>query len=818
MKMQKTLIISFFCLFFFIGVLPTRSLFAFEQTASRHVVSGLILQYDSGVPLAGATVRLSDSQLGAVTNKLGEFSLNLPRRSHIFIVSMLGHETLIIDIAPEEADTTHFTARLKIKNIRKSEIVVTAETPGERLMRLAIERKQKQSDSLNSYKYTLYTKFTASTDTITAGRKVREVDTTIVSIFETYSYGYFKSPDRYFNEIWQRQQSVNVPPQANFVAFGTNLNAYDDNIEIIGEQIATPFHPDALDLYEFMLDSSFQSDEFPRYGRIIVTPKSKFKKLFRGVINMNSETLTPISLELYPNEPVQLPFDAELSFRQSFSLIDGFYCMPRDMSIYSTLEANIFWLISPRLDINIITQAYDYEINPYLPDSKFSGRRVEILESAQLVDSLFWGQNRKIQLLDIEEEAYKAILMTRDNPDSVMTTTLFEKYIGPVRDQIRKLSRPPFTGWQDIFRYNRVQGPYIGVGMYDYPTKQTFVRGYGGYGFVDESINYKIDVEQYIDSRNRFGFFASAYDYLDRFDDKEIVKNASITLPAFFWRQDYGDYMYNKGFELGIYTGAGQYRYVGSKFYERPVQLRLFYRSEQHALAHKNTNFALLPLPWDFRENPPIVEGNLRSYGFELDYNYNKKRNISNLGFRFSGEFSSKSIFSSDYDFSRLEATTRVVFETLPLWKFDIRLQGGMSYGVLPPQRFFSLESPIANIANINSFNGTKIKEFYGTQYLAAYVEHNFGELIPGVFRIPNIASFGLEFIAFANAGWTDFENADFAGGNKFFHSTSETDDGYYFEAGLGINRALIFFRLDVGYRFTQTPRILLTISGSTFE
>ena len=80
------------------------------------------------------------------------------------------------------------------------------------------------TDSLKNYTYMLYTKFVVSADTVPAGRNSGRNDTSIFSILESYSKGFFEKPDKYFNEIIQKRQTANIPAQANFVAFGTNLN------------------------------------------------------------------------------------------------------------------------------------------------------------------------------------------------------------------------------------------------------------------------------------------------------------------------------------------------------------------------------------------------------------------------------------------------------------------------------------------------------------------------------------------------------------------------------------------------------------------
>lgn len=146
-----------------------------------------------------------------------------------------------------------------------------------------------------------------------------------------------------------------------------------------------------------------------------------------------------------------------------------------------------------------------------------------------------------------------------------------------------------------------------------------------------------------------------------------------------------------------------------------------------------------------------------------------------------------------------------------------MRLTGGWSWGDIPPQRFYSLESSISSTAGDGVFRGMNVKEFYGDRFAALSMEHSFGEVIPGVLRIPSIASFGIEFILTGSIGWTDFSKGAIL--LQPLPSTSQSQDTYYYETGIALNRILLFFRLDFSARHSQRmqPEYRFTISSATF-
>ncbi|HVZ39866.1 MAG TPA: DUF5686 family protein [Candidatus Kapabacteria bacterium] len=792
---------------------------ATAQDAARTVVTGVVTDSAGGAPLRFVTVRAVGTTIGGMTNSAGRFAIRLPRGEHTLEFSLVGYATVRCDVSAR-GDTVRFDLELRPAAVRGAEVVVSAEDPGVKLMRRVLARKAAQRDSLRTYSYMLYTKFVAATDTLTAGRTDAPRDTTIVSIFESYSRGYFRAPGDYFNEIVQRRQSANVPPQSNFVAFGTNLNAYDDIVTILGEEIATPFHPSALDYYDFVLERTTDAAGTPRIARVRVEPKGNARRLFTGWVNIDMDRLVPVSVELAPNRAVRLPFDAALSYDQRFEEVDGRFVVPTGMRIYSSLRAELLWLIAPRLDVTIETVAYDYHCNIPLDNSLFEQRRVEVSPEAERFDSSYWFDRAVLPLRPIEAEAYDAIQRARDNPDSVNGTSLIGQFFTDLTRQVARFNRRPFTGLDDIVRYNRVNGAYLGLGLRDDILPWLEGSLLGGYGFADRHGYAQAGLKAYLDGDRRVSLGATAYSTLARRDNPYVVGTGAITTLALLTRNDYGDYYYASGGEAAFQIGFGQLQFIRRDQFERPSTLRFFVRQEQQRSAGVHAGFSLFGGSAPFRDNPPIVPGTMRSAGMEFNWNYNPLRRFSRFGFHLAAEFADPKYLGGDFRFEQFEGAMHLRMSTLPLWRLDLRASGGYSVGAVPAQKFFSLESAFSSTASEGVFHAMHVKEFYGDRFAALSLEHNFGEVIPGVLRIPNIASFGIEFIVLANIGWSGFSHdavfASDSSGRYSLPSTDATRDRFYYEAGIGLNRVLLFFRVDVTGRFSQVdrPHFSFTISG----
>ncbi|MBV6513506.1 MAG: hypothetical protein FMNOHCHN_03041 [Ignavibacteriaceae bacterium] len=785
--------------------------------AASGLVKGRVADAETGELLPYVNVFIQGTNKGTVTDPDGNYYLKIPYGSYTLTYSMVGYKT---ETRQAEIGTEPLTIDVFFQRAEYAipEVVVTGEDPGVLIMRNAIKRKLEQKDKLNTYTYNLYTKFVVSSDTLTAGRSSQRGDTTIFSIFESYSAGYFQKPDNYFNRITHRRQSVNVPPQANFVAFGTNINIYDDQVLLLDELIYSPFHPDAPEYYHFTLEKWIKPDSVTMIARIRVEPASSQRKLFSGYVDINGATGRVLEASLKPNKAVQLPFSADLSYWQSFGEFDG-YIVPTGLHIKAIVPVDIYWIFDARVDISIYTVAYDYTFNQKLDEALFAMRRVEIDKNADELNADYWDDNAVLPLREEEKYAYEEIRQLRENPDSVLTSTFFDRYIGPVTREIAKLDRAPFSGFDDFFRFNRTGGVYTGAGFRYQPAEGINTVTKAGYSFADKKLHGDFRAEYSFDEAGQSQFIGSLYSRLNRRDDPNSLRERTITLLSLLSKNDYGDYYYSSGYSFELKYGIGQLRFIRREAFERPTVFTLGFRDETHLPAAVNTDFAFFGRGREYRGNPAAVSGRLRSLYSEVMLNYSPARRIGNAGLYISIETADKKRLTGDFTFTNLRSAVYLRTRTLPLWMLDLRVSGGYSNGELPVQRYYSFESASAAIALPGALRGIKEKEFYGDRFATLFAEHNFGELIPGVLRIPNVAAYGIEVIVNGSIAWSDIRNRSAVqSANPQLKTTAETSDRYYYEAGVGFNRLLIFFRFDISARLSQVsgPSYRLTFSTAT--
>lgn len=95
---------------------------------SSFYIKGKVLDDSTGTTLEGASVLCQNTTKGTVTNKEGEFRMELPSGGHILVITYTGYETESIRISSSQDNSNELTVRLKKKEKKLEEVVIQAST------------------------------------------------------------------------------------------------------------------------------------------------------------------------------------------------------------------------------------------------------------------------------------------------------------------------------------------------------------------------------------------------------------------------------------------------------------------------------------------------------------------------------------------------------------------------------------------------------------------------------------------------------------------------------------------------------------------
>lgn len=739
--------------------------------AQVHTLYGTVVDAVTSEPLVAANIRIAGTTRGTITNAQGSFRLSLEKGSHRLLVSFIGYRTDTLDLYVEGPVERH--VRLQPFPIQLSEIVVTDEDPGRRIMRLVIENKKRWVDALQSYQLEAFT------------RQVIRRDTAIASITESYSTGYWQVGDTLREVVKQKRQTANIPGSANFAAVGGIVNFYQDEVRLSGFRFVGPTALDAFEYYDFKLEQTKERDGVSVYT-IRIIPLSRITPLFRGIIQISSDGYAVVGVEVSPNEAYTLPFITEFAFTyaQQFSLYEGKYWMPVDIRIDGWASIGLAGFSFPRIGFESSSSIYEYAINVELPDTVFQKPRRTELADASKFDSLFWSRREVLPLTLEQQTAYQSL-------DSTQTLDKQFQPSGPL--SALGSDGLSFLQYADV-RFNRVEGLFLGGQVkLDSLLLPFRVSLAGGYGLSDKRWKLAGSVEVPVSSSGTIVVGVKGFRSIAHFPDEGFFGPSAITLGSLFDKNDYRDYHYAEG---------------GSMFLRsqpfRNASLEVSLVQEQQRSAVNTTDYSLFSRSKSYRPNPSINEGTLR--GIRVHGRYGQTAVplglIGRDAVEVEMEHSSPSLLTSDFSYSRFVARGELHIPTFSKRLFlppmlSLRAVAGYSSGTLPVQRTFSLEASYSGYGPFGVLRGSGVKEFTGDRIVALSVEHNFRSIPFLLLDIPYLYRNSLEVLLHANVArsWN-------ASGTPL--PFGRVTDGWYTETGIGLNRLFSFFRIDVTYRWTQ--------------
>ncbi len=764
----------------FLVVLQMHPVSAQQQ---NFTVSGYVRSAGSGEVLPSAIVRVANSSRGTVCNSEGAYRLTLEAGDYVIVASTLGFRPDSLRIQLSGDVLRDFS--LIESEIIMPEIVVSGEDPAYAIIRSAIANKQKWIDRLQSYQMSAFT------------RQVLRKDTTIASITEAFTTGYWRQGDTLREVSNQRRQTENIEASFNFASVGRILNFYEDEIRFLRHSFIGPIADDAFGHYDYKLLRTRTSGSSELY-EIAIIPLSDVVPRFRGTISIAGGTYALVGVDVEPNEAFLLPFVKEktLRYRQQFSQFEGTYWLPNDIRIDGRFRVGIPGFSLPDIGFEQTSVITDYQINIPLPDSIFQKPRLSIDSSAAAYDSTQWAGPVVLPLTTEEESAYQTLDSTQTLEVQFRPGGLAATLGGDGDDSFSLLK------YVDI-GYNRVEGLHLGAsGSFEDLFKRFDVRAGYAYGFSDKESKYNAGLTVFVDTTRKLGVGLDYMHGLKVIPEQGYYGSEFNSLTSLFVRNDYRDYYMSEGWEVFV-------------SYEptRRVRAKVTYIDQDHSDAMVNTDYGFFTGVQEFRENPSVSDGHFQSIQCQLSLGRKPEPLdiVARDGVDFLVETSINDASGGAPLFARYHVVGTLNVPTFgdryfspPGFRF--RLAAGTHTGQpLPRQRVFSLESSSSGLGPFGVMRGLRVKEFLGRKYIALSVEHNFRSLPFLWLDIPFLYQNNIEFIVHGGIAGSD------AGEEAFIPESPNrglpATEGLYSELGFGISRIFELVRCDFTWRLSS-PRL----------
>jgi len=768
----------------FSAVLFSAVLLSLSTLQAQSLLRGHISDAKTGESLEAATIYITGTYRGTITNADGEFELMIPELPARLNIRFIGYTSRTIDVS-EISEPIRVV--LEPIAVSLTEVVVTGEDPAIGIMREVIRRKPIWRDALNTFQAEAYS------------RQRLQNDTGIVTITESLSDVFWDKRRGTREVITSRTQSSNIDPTMNF-ASATNLpNFYDDDIPISGFRLVGVTHPNALDYYHFKLEGFRQLDDKTVFD-ISVSPKRKLQPTFEGRIAVLDEDFALIEVELKPGESVMFPPPIQefgLAYEQQFSNFGGQFWLPVDVRINGTIKIGFPGLQFPAITFNQLSRLTNYEVNGLLPDTLYE------VESRVVVDTLgvaYAASESRIQLqrvpLDEQETtAYATLDSTQTLEKAFMPTGALARFVETSGDEgtepgpLSRFFGSTFDGVVPQFGYNRVDGGRLGL-RYNVPLKgiwRPFASG--EYTTVRKEWDYEVG--------SQFRFRNKILRSINLAYGKQTVNvfgesiydsrlTASYTILG---AEDYFDYYLSTGGtgSIEVRPGISQLSvYVGGGLQD--------IRSMQ-----KRTNYSL-PGGILQRENLSVDEGRDVYSEVKLVYG-DTDQTWGAIGSRSASvtlQWASDAI-GSDFEYTRWHADVTWRFNTFYKRRFmpntlDLRLVAGTTLGTAPLHRIHGLDMALGRFSPFGTFRTAGNLPELSTELAALHWEHNFRTIPFELIGLQSVAKKGIGIIVYGSHGVHKVEKQRLWSVGR----PGTFNQGEYHELGMSLNGLFSLLRLDV--------------------
>jgi len=763
--------------------------------AQQFTIKGKIVDADVKSSLSFANIRVAETTLGTSSNVNGEFELKLKQGTYQLIASFIGYYSDTLNVAVNK-NLNEVNFALRQSEIILSEVLVKpGVNPALEIIRRAIEKKNIRNSKLNSYEVEAYTKgLIRTTEDISASGNGFSVglggsDTTeliISGILENHSRNYFQHPDKFKSVILARKQSANFPPSINTLTGGRLIqNFYDNNVNFIGKDLPGPISDNALNYYYYYIENILAQNNRTIY-QIHIEPDNSADPGFSGKIFITDSTFDLVKVDLILNRAANTGnlFDT-VNVYQQFDEYNGIV-MPVDYRLF--VKANVLGLVRFGFELNTIM--FNYYINSNISENIFDKAIVTVLPDADYIDSLYWNNIQTIPNTFEEEVAYNRIDSIENVPKKFLDNFSF------LDSRISLTKNVSFSAPLGMYHFSRVEGHALDFGLFvDNAFNQRFNSALKlSYGFSDKKFKQDFSAGYLLGNYRTWEVKLKAFNKLKvLFEESDKYGELFSTLVALISKNEFRDYYYSKGIELGIEAEV------------LPVlKMKLGFKNKTDNNAVVNTNFSFFNKDKAYRINPPIYETRVNSFklGFDIDLRdyiedgyFRRRTSLGRSYILFSGDitYSNKGLFNSGLNFTTYEFNTFVFLRTFKSAFLNLNLFARWNDGTSAYQDLYSLPGNIDILFNSQTFRTLNINEIVGDKIITLNLTHEFRDEIFRATNIPGLKNSELMLSLIFNAALADITNRT---ASILTNSVKSIKHPFY-ELGFGIGQGLLPFKLE---------------------
>jgi hypothetical protein len=814
--------------------------------AQRILVTGQVVEAQSGEPIPFASIFVPKTTIGITADLEGRFRLSLATPADSLAASSLGFLAQRKHLTDAAQQTVLFRLR-KGGGVSLSEVVIRpGENPAFRILReVQKHKKENERSALTAVEYDSYNRIEVSLADIPKALANRKVIKDIRALAvrqgaaaaadpdaplplfasEVGSKVYQKySPLRRREDILHKQMRGAGPREGSVLSqmLGSNFQNFDfypNWQNILGKDFISPVAEGGRITYDYELqDSMFVGKDW--CYKLAVIPKRAHDLAFKGTIWITAEGYALRRLDLVASEHSNLNFVSDLRIFQELTppaegpglpartrlvLAVRPYEKQAAMRVRFTTVNSNFVRNQPHLEAGFFEQPIVSSILEPGP-----GPTSNLLSGILPVGATegYFDQNRPDTLSLSERQTFAVLDSARELPSVRSTLDWVDLFINGYKN----MGKFEFGPIINTYSNNNFEGNRFRVGFRTAPSfsRNTVTNAYLAYGTQDGRIKYGLKTS-YIAERRHWTVLTGEF----RHDVEQVALLDNDFLP-----------------ENNLFVAASRW----GKFTEGRVILRnLASGSIQRDLFHGFTQTATLryqgikPLhPFSYYDSPdrganaPLGRDlNLSELVLESRYapdenlvqSENRRRAIGLKRwpvFTFRYTIGSRNYFD-DSNHPFYHKYNLLITHTMSLGHFGrlaYRAEGSVIPDVVP---YIVLKTPLGNetpFFNINSFNLMRYFEFVTDRSVSLRLDHHFEGIVLNA--IPGVRSLNWRLVGTFNALYGGLSQANInllpardMDGHPLTRLHSLRVNTPYIEAGYGIENIFKFVRVDFIHRLT---------------
>jgi hypothetical protein len=736
--------------------------------AASTVIIGTVSDASTGEPIPYATIRVLGTGQSTSCNEAGQYRLRLDPGQYEIKFSHVAHysfvDTLVVGDSTFSLDVQLHPALIDVGQIK---VYDRDYDEAQRIIAEAIAHKEEILAKIQQYSFDAYTKLVF--------RDTAKPDSTnILLITETQVTGYWKYPDKYKEIITARKQSANIDAENNLVAVGDILNFNKNRIDFGRYAFVSPTATDALDYYNYYIKDTTYVDG-NRVFELEIEPRNDWTPLFVGTIGIADSTYDVVGVDVGFNKAFDNSILKEPHYRQVCAEFGRKFWMPTLLQFDGVVVLPIPGI--PTFSFDYSASLHKFTLNTKFPDTTFNEFALEVAPEADNIDSTSWSENQLMPLTESELHGYFRIDSIKHAPRPLYKRAL----------DIALRASFVAAFYPDMFHFNRVEGPYLGLSVpVSAPGSRWKADLKGGFAFGPNLWEHRVKVSYLLWKKRRVELFAIHHEEIRTRPTIISETNGNATGRALLNKSDPYNYYHEKGF-----SGAVQGRLLNHTTLGFGI-------NDLEQLSEINHNeFSIFKNADKNRPNPAIIDGHLRSVSAVLRYDSrpllnNKGRVLTSSEVVYTTvqagvEYSRPDFLNSDFDYTRYSIKLFRRQRTFGWGLTSIYAYAGISDRTLPPQRFFTVDFGSQIVNGLTTLHTMSDSSFVGDRAAVIYATHDFGSRLFKASRLPLIKELPLTLDIHGGVFWTEFRNRKTALAQRAMNVSPNA----YSEIGFGIGRLL---------------------------